>query len=85
MLVKKYHQIMQQPEEYRNKWAIGLSITLSLFIFISFGFYKGFISFGGNESNVANVVELQRTSNTASANGVPSPLENSKKNSWSCF
>lgn len=79
MLVKKYNQIMQQPEEYRNRWAIGLTITLSLFIFVSFGFYKGFISFGGNESNIANTVELQRASNTASVGSVPSPLENSKK------
>lgn len=75
MFVKKYKSIMKEPEEVRNKWALGLTIFLSLFIFVSFGFYRGFFALpGGNQTSVVRVDN--RANNVANAQ---SPLENSKK------
>ena len=79
MLAKKYKYIMQQPAEYRNRWAVGLSITLSLFIFMSYGVYKGFIDIGFSQSKIVETTETVRVSNTASVNMAPSPFESSKK------
>ena len=71
---------MEKSEEHRNKWALGLSVTLSVLIFISFAFYKGFISFGGggvaSESQKASVV---------SAESVPSPIETTKDTFMAAF
>lgn len=56
-------------------WALGLSITLSLFIFTSFAFYKGYIGLeiesGPSNRNVA--------SPKLAVEEVSSPVENSKK------
>jgi hypothetical protein len=75
---------MQKPEEHRNKWALGLSVTLSILIFTSFAFYKGYLSFGGNN------ILAQQKSNTqmaavVSAESAPSPIENTKKTFEAAF
>ena len=78
MLLKKYRSIMEKPEEHRNKWALGLSIVFTALIFVSFGFYRGFISFGGpaSKSQVANV---------ASTESIPSPIQSTKETFFSAF
>ncbi len=65
---------MQKSEKERNGWALGLSISLSLLILVSFGFYKGFLSFGAPGAKPAS-----QTANVISAEEAPSPIENSKK------
>lgn len=64
---------MEKPEEYRNRWALGLATTLSVVIFISFAFYKGYINLGGGDtvpqSQVASVIKTE---------AAPSPVESSK-------
>jgi hypothetical protein len=69
---------MEKSETHRNKWAFGLSVTLSVFIFTSFAFYKGFFSLGN-----INLFPSHRSStqvaNVISADQVPSPLENAGK------
>ena len=66
---------MEQPEEHRNKWALGLATTLSLIILISFTFYRGYLSFGNQET----VVTQKSTNQVASVVSAPSPIENSKQ------
>ena len=71
---------MEKPEESRNRWALGLTVVFSIFIFVSFAFYKGYLSFGGGDttsgSQVANVI---------SAESAPSPLQNSKETFMAAF
>lgn len=71
---------MEKSEEHRNRWALGLAITLSALIFVSFAFYKGFLSFGNYyvapKTQVANVV---------SAESVPSPMQNTKETFTAAF
>lgn len=70
---------MEKSEEQRKKWALGLTVTFSLFIFMGFAFYKGYIGFdmGGNSSvNVANVI---------AAENVPSPFQNTKQTFENAF
>lgn len=80
MIIKKYNQIMQKSEEQRNKWALGLALTLSVFIFVSFAFYKGFLSFGNN-----SVIAQKESESQIVATDIPSPLENSKKTFGAAF
>lgn len=65
---------MSKSETGRNGWALTLSLTFSIFIFISFAFYKGFLSFGNGytapEQQVATVV---------SSDQAPSPMQNTKE------
>lgn len=80
MLRKKYNQIMEQPEEYRNKWALGLTISVTVLVFVSFSVYRGFISFGSSGA-VAQKSEPQ----VAAVAAAPTPFENSKgafQNTW---
>ena len=77
MLIKKYNEIMQETEEHRNKWALGLSLALTTFIFVGFAFYKGFVEFGNNPTMAKN--EPYQTPNVLSVDLVPSPLQNSKQ------
>lgn len=72
MLRKKYRSIMQKPEEERNRWALGLTVTFSVLIFAGFAFYKGYLGFGGN------AVFGGQTASVVSAEAVPSPVQNTK-------
>lgn len=76
MIIKKYHSIMQTDEASRNRWASGLSIFFSVLVLISFVFYKGFLSFGGDQ-NLASEKNTQAAS-AIQAKDAPSPLESSK-------
>lgn len=66
-------RILQKSEKERNRWALGLSVSLSLLILVSFGFYKGYLSFGAPTTRSAN------QANAIYAKEAPSPVENSKK------
>lgn len=68
---------MQREEAHRNKWALGLSVTLSVLIFFSFAFYKGYLNFGGNDA-VAKQKNSNQVANVISAESMPSPIENTK-------
>ena len=78
MILKKYNEIMEKSEEHRNKWALGLSVALSIFIFVSFAFYKGFINFGSNDA-VAGKQSSNQLANVISVKSAPSPLQNSRE------
>jgi len=71
---------MEKSEEERNRWALGLSITLTILIFISFAFYKGYINLRSGSSVYKNQV-----ANVVSAESVPSPIENTKQTFKSAF
>ena len=78
MIWKKYKEIMQREEAHRNKWALGLATTLSVFVFISFAFYKGYLSFGGGNM-ASNSPAGRQVASVVSAEVVPSPLQNTKE------
>lgn len=65
---------MEREEPYRNRWALGLTVSLSLVIFTSFAFYKGYLSVGSPK--IAGESKSQ-TANVISAEKVPSPIESS--------
>ncbi len=71
---------MAKPEEYRNKWALSLAVTLSVFIFVSFAFYKGYLSFGNS-----NAMSKNQMANVVSAQLVPSPIESTKETFSTAF
>lgn len=75
---------MQRDEAHRNKWALGLSISLTLVIFFSFAFYKGFLSFG-NDNAIAGVKSQNQVANVVSAKSLPSPIENTKETFSAAF
>lgn len=75
---------MEQPEEHRNKWALGLAIGCSVFIFIGWGFFTGFLSFRGDSKLVGSKSGSQ-TAAVVSAKKVPSPVENTKNSFKSAF
>lgn len=69
---------MAQPEDYRNKWALGLTISLSILILASFTFYKGYLSFG--ESGAIAEQKLgNQVANVISADSASSPIQNTKE------
>ena len=70
---------MAQSETHRNRWALGLASTFTILIFISFAFYRGFLSFG-NPNNAKNQV-----ASVVSAEKIPSPLQNTKQTFSSAF
>jgi hypothetical protein len=76
---------MEKPEEHRNKWALGLATTLTLIIFVSFAFYRGYLSFG-NSGTIAEVKSQNQTAAAVlSVKSVPSPIENTKETFKSAF
>lgn len=81
MFVKKYRSIMEKPEDHRNRWAVGLAVVSSLFIFAGFGFYKGYISIEINRS----VAPKTQVATPIMAEDAPSPIDNSKKIFKSAF
>lgn len=66
---------MQQNEDYRNRWAFGLTVTCSILVLTSFVFYKGLVSFGGDQ-NLVN--QNTQTASVIKAEDAPSPIESSK-------
>ena len=75
---------MQREERYRNRWALGLTVTLSVFIFVSFAFYKGYLSLSNN-GVVAQKESVSQAANVIAADLAPSPFENSKKTFEAAF
>ncbi len=75
---------MQREEAYRKKWALGLSVTLSVLILISFAFYKGYIGFGF-DAVMAQKAPKTQVAAVVSADSAPSPLESSKKTLQAAF
>lgn len=74
---------MEQPDSHRNKWALGLSITLSAFIFVGFAFYKGYLDLGSGK--VADVQTPREVAAVAIAEEAPSPIDNTKKTFEAAF
>lgn len=75
---------MEKDESYRNKWALGLTIVLSVLIFTGFAFYRGFFSI--DFENVAAEIKPQKqTASAISAELVPSPIESSKETFRAAF
>lgn len=69
---------MERDEDYRGRWALGLSVFFTLVIFFSFAFYKGYLSLGG-EANLASQKSSSQMANVVSADAVPSPIQNTKQ------
>lgn len=84
MLLKKYNSIMQKGEEHRNKWALGLAVAFSVFIFFGFAFYKGYIGLG-NGDVIAEKQSSNQLANVVSADSAPSPIQNTKETFKSAF
>ena len=86
MLLEKYNSIMEKSEAHRNKWALGLSVSFTVVIFISFAFYKGYLSFGFGSGYMApNPPAGGQVANVISAKSVPSPIENTKETFKAAF
>ena len=71
---------MEKPEKHRNKWALGLSVTFTMLIFVSFAFYKGYLSFGNGYMAPKN-----QTANVVDAESVLSPIESTKETFKTAF
>jgi hypothetical protein len=80
MLLKKYNSIMAKSEGHRNNWAFGLTVVFSVFIFVSFAFYRGYLSFGN-----VNIMPKNQAANVISAKSAPSPIQNTKETFKSAF
>lgn len=77
---------MERDESHRNKWALGLSVTLSVFIFLGWAFYRDFINLNFNNMGVvAQKPAVSQEANVVSATSAPSPLENSKETFRAAF
>jgi hypothetical protein len=75
---------MEKGEEERNKWALGLSVVLSVLIFTSFAFYKGYLNFGSNNV-LAHKNSQNQVANVVSIGSVPSPIQNTKNTFKAAF
>ncbi len=71
---------MQREEAHRNKWALGLAVSFSFIIFISFAFYKDYLSFNGG-----NLMPKKQVANVISADLAPSPIQNTKETFQAAF
>ena len=74
---------MEKSEEHRNRWALGLAVVCSVFIFTGWAFYNGYLNFGNN-----GTIAGQKSANQASvvsAKKVPSPVENTKETFKTAF
>ncbi len=71
---------MEREEGHRNKWALGLTVVFSVFIFTGFAFYRGFISFGNK-----SIMPAGQVASVVSAKSVPSPIETSKQTFMAAF
>ena len=69
---------MEREEAHRSKWALGLATTLSVFILVGFGFYKGFLTVG-NSGVIAQNEQSKEVATVIVAEKAPSPLSNSKQ------
>lgn len=76
---------MTKPEEHRNRWALGLTITFFVLIFVSFAFYKGYLGFGKDNIIATQQKSGNQVANIASAESVPSPLQNTKETFIAAF
>lgn len=77
---------MEREEGYRNRWAVGLSIGLSVFIFTGFAFYKGILRLDrGAVAAEKPASASQKAAVVVSAATAPSPFENSKRNLEAAF
>jgi hypothetical protein len=84
MILEKYNSIMKREEAYRNKWALGLSVSFSVLIFVSFAFYKGYINLGNN-SDMAKQKNSDQLANVVSAKSLPTPIDNTKETLKAAF
>lgn len=75
---------MEQPEAHRNRWALGLSITFSVLIFVSFAFYKGFFNFGSVDL-IGSQKSKSQVANVISADVALSPIQNTKATLGAAF
>jgi hypothetical protein len=75
---------MTKSDEHRSRWALGLSVSFSILIFVSFAFYKGFLSFG-NGGVIAQQKTSNQVANVISAKLAPSPIQNTKETFKSAF
>jgi hypothetical protein len=86
MLIRKYKKIMERGEEHRSKWAVSLSFGMTILIFMSFAFYKGFLSFGiGGGGAIANQNSQNQVANVLFAEKAPSPIQSTGQTFSSAF
>jgi hypothetical protein len=83
MFIKKYESIMAREVSYRGRWALGLAAFFFVLIFMGFGFYRGFLSFGNN--TLADQKSSDQLANVISAEKAPSPMQNTKQTFQSVF
>ncbi len=68
---------MEKPESYRNKWALGLAVTFSVFIFFGWAFYNGYLGFGSS-GTMASQKSANQVANVVSSESALSPIQNIK-------
>ncbi len=75
---------MEEPEERRNKWALGLAVTCSVFIFFGWAAFNGYLNFGNN-GTVVDQKSASQTAAVVSAKEVPSLTQNTKETFKSAY
>lgn len=76
-------KILNKPEASRNQWALSLAVLCSVLIFVGFGFYRGFLGFGG--ATLASSKNSDQLASVISAEKAPSPIANTKGTFRSVF
>lgn len=85
MIIGKYKEIVQKSDKEKNVWALGLSVTLTLFIFFGWVFYNGYIDLGKNSTVVVGSDLTEDMASVLPANDAPSPLQSSKETFGAAF
>ena len=73
--------ILEKPDHHRENWALVMATFFSVFIFVSFAFYRGFLSFGGDYQ----IAEQKPTVELASVASVPTPIQSTKDTFTNAF
>lgn len=76
---------MQKTDRERQKWALGLSVTLSVFIFFGWAFVNGYLNFSNQNAVMAESGLRKDMASVVSADEAPTPLESSKETFGAAF
>ena len=85
MILKHYKSIMQKSENERQKWALGLAASLSVFIFFGWAFVNGYLNFGAKNTVVAESISKKDSASVVLAQDALTPVESSKETFGAAF
>ena len=85
MILKHYNSIMRKSENERQKWALGLSVSLSVFIFFGWAFVSGYLNFSDQNAVMAESNLKKDSASIVLAEDALTPIESSKETFGAAF